>query len=218
MEHWQEINRKVTWGHYYHGEEAIEKAYVQTINETRELWENKIIQEGDTVLDVGSGNGRIAFGLQSYPIEKYYGLEAIKQSVKFCKRSFKRDRRFQFIWMDLKNEQYNPKGKLEPAQFRVSLQSGSVNAVICMSLFSHLETVSVARKYVDEIYRLLKPGGRFFSSWFRSPPNTVNEDPFRTVYPEATILEIMENFNIYKERGGKTDGFNDQWCLFALKE
>ncbi len=217
LESWQAVHRELDFGHHFKDDEAIRNAYEQTYNETHELLQKGVIQEGNFVLDIGSGNARMGLGLQAYPIGKYIGLDPIQASIQFSKAALGKDKRFSFKWVDWKNEQYNPKGKLDPAALRLPVKSQTVDAVLCMSLFSHLETLSVAQRYVDEIFRVLKPGGRFFSSWFRSPPNAVTASAFRTVYPEPEIRQIMAKFVLFDERGGLTDGFNDQWCLFAQR-
>jgi SAM-dependent methyltransferase len=214
---WYKIHEPMNWGHFYRGDEAIRNAWEQTRNETRELIETGVLREGGAVLDIGSGNARMALGIRPFPIGRYLGIEPNKRSVQFSQFHFREDPRFEFHWVDFQNDQYNPKGTVRPEAWTIPLPDASVESVLCLSLFSHLETEAVARNYVAEIFRVMKPGACCFSSWFRSPPNAVTEDPFRTVFSESFIREVMAPFILYRERGGTTEDFNDQWCLFARK-
>lgn len=217
LEAWRERMSPVTWGHRPRTPEQLDASYRQTLNETREFRERGVIRPGDFVVDIGSGNGRMAAMLEAIPIGRYLGIDPHRRSVEFCRELMAHNPRFAFEWTDLRNGQYNPKGKVKPHRFSIGLPDGSVDAVICCSLFTHIETEKAAKRYLREIARVLKPGGRCFSSWFRSPPNPPTSDPLRTVFREARIRRLFRPFDIVHERGGTTTEFNDQWCIFARK-
>ena len=217
LERWRSIMDPVNWGHYARTAEDIENNYKQTLGEISDFWEKEIIRERSKVLDIGSGNGRMGMVLKSYPISQYVGIDPHAKSIEFCSNTLCEDERFSFKWIDLRNAQYNPKGKMKPTKFTIPFEDGSFDSVICCSLFSHIETLKVATRYLQEIERVLKPGGRFFSSWFRSPPNKLTKSAFRTVLKEKDIQKLFKPFHIYNERGGTSEDFNDQWCIYAEK-
>ena len=123
---------------------------------------------------------------------------------------------FHFHRIDVYNGRYNKTGSIPPERAMMPLEDGSADLVLAVSLFSHLETVPVASRYVREATRILRPGGKFYSSWYRSPPNEPSTDPARTVYREADIINLLGGLCILETfRGTKLD---QQWAIVAQKE
>jgi hypothetical protein len=65
----------------------------------------------------------------------------------------------------VKNELYNPQGSLLMSDVRIPLEPGTVDLIIAQSVFTHLLRVDILH-YMKEFSRLLKPGGRAFTSFF----------------------------------------------------
>ena len=187
-------------------------------DEARGLHSRGVIAGRSKVLDVGCGHGRQAIGMMECGIGGYTGLDVVQDSIEFCKTAFAGLSGFEFHHLDVKNEFYNPKGRQLPEEVVFPVETGAYDAVVAGSLYTHLRTRRVCERYLDESIRALKPGGRIFCSFFRSPPNKVTNDPIRTVLAESDILDIVSRrFHIYFCRGGANDAFNDQWCLYGCK-
>jgi SAM-dependent methyltransferase len=118
-----------------------------------------------TVLDIGSGIGRITSGLSRYLNDegRYIGIEPVKAGVEWCRKAYADRPNFRFEWVDLYNELYNPEGKVLSTQYRFPVESGSVDLVILTSVFTHLYEGEIAA-YFTEIARVLKPGGRMVAT------------------------------------------------------
>ena len=213
-EEWLRLLATTTEGHL-HGERP-EVAY-DTASEIIEragaagLW-----REGDTILDIGCGNGRLAIPLTTRDV-CYIGVEPIAGCVEFCKRVFAPWPNFRFIHVDLKNECYNPRGTLDPFEFVFPVDDHSVDTILFGSVFTHLGTLEVCMHYLDETLRVLKRGGRVGCSWFRSPPHAVSGDTSRTVFRETDIINLLKRFRVLHTEGGLTDGYHDQWVMMLQK-
>ena len=187
--------------------------------EAKEFSKHGLISPGAKVLDLGCGHGRQAIGMMEFGIGGYTGLDVIPESIEFCKTVFAAVPDFEFLHLDVKNKFYNPEGRQPPEEVVFPVESGAYDAVIAGSLFTHLGIRKVCDHYLEESYRVLRPGGRIFCSWFRSPPNKVTYDPVRSVLTERAILDIVsKRFHIYFSRGGTSEDFNDQWCLYGRKK
>jgi len=197
---------------------ASDKAgmYQRSVESMDKLRALNLWQPGDVILDLGCANGRLAMGLLDDPVI-YIGLDIVLGCIEFCELAFAENDNYRFVHLDVHNGHYNPDGKTPPEQAVLPLDDDSVDMVIASSLFSHLGTLEAARNYVDEVYRVLKPGGQFLNSWFRSPPNEVTEEESRTVYRETDIREMLTHFNIHHSVRGETTGPNDQWLIVAIK-
>jgi SAM-dependent methyltransferase len=173
-------------------------------------------READTILDIGCGNGQLAIPLTTRDV-RYIGVEPIAACVEFCRRVFAPWPNFRFVHVDLKNECYNPDGTINPLEFAFPVEDRSVDTILFASVFTHLGTLEVCKRYLDEALRVLKPGGRIGCSWFRSPPNTVCSDTSRTVFLEGDIINLLKPFRVLHTEGGLTDGHHDQWVMMLQK-
>tara|TARA_B000000557_G_scaffold264162_1_gene268684 strand:- start:1348 stop:2082 length:735 start_codon:yes stop_codon:yes gene_type:complete len=208
---WEEILKRATHGHLPDVQAGIDAS----IDEGRELVEQGIATENADVLDLGCGNGRQLAGLVNTGIRSYTGVDPVIKSIQFCNRELASRIPFaRFVHLNVRNRMYNPKGKLSPEKVVLPFENDSFDSVITGSVFTHLGTQMVCKRYLEEIARILKPDGKLFSSWFRDPPFKVCSEEARTVFTENDILRMMaKHFEIYYSRGGSSGEWYDQWCL-----
>lgn len=169
------------------------------------------------ILDLGCGNGRFGIPFSEMDV-RYEGVDPVKPCIDFCRTTFRPFPHLQFHFADIYNEVFNKHGGVDPAHYRLPYDDRSFDDVICYSVFTHLQTLEVAKNYMAEVKRVLKPGGKLFCSWYRSPPNP-SPDPYvgRTVYAESDILTMLQGFSCEYSYGGHTDVFYDQWALFCTR-
>lgn len=60
---------------------------------------------------------------------------------------------------------YNPRGRIEPVTYRFPFPDSSFDVIALFSVFTHT-TPPTVHNYVQEIARMLKPGGRLLASMF----------------------------------------------------
>lgn len=126
------------------------------------------VRRSDRVLDIGCGLGRIAWPLARRLGRRgsYTGLDAAGVYIEWCKSNLALDpRRFTFHHADLRSSAYNVQGTIRPEEFSFPWEDGSFDLTVATSIFTHLMPRAVER-YLREIARTLKPGGRLFSSFF----------------------------------------------------
>ena len=210
---WEKIFAKAKYGHRPDIKSGIEAS----LQEGREFVEQGIASDNADVLDLGCGNGRQLIGLVQNGISSYTGLDPIKKCIKFCNRQFaSRIPNTRFVHLNVKNKMYNPKGKMLPEEVILPFDSDSFDSVITGSVFTHLGTRAVSERYLEEIARVLKSGGRLFSSWFRNPPYEISSEEYRTVFAECDIEKMLaKHFETYYSRGGSSGEWWDQWCLYS---
>ena len=100
--------------------------------------------------------------------------------VRWCRRHItRRFPNFQFIHCDVYNGVYNRFGKTAPEDYRFPLPDASFDVVFATSVFTHLQPPAAA-SYLAECARILKPGGKFFGTFFliesgiRSPDDALH--------------------------------------------
>ena len=175
-----------------------EEQRVQTLNWLQLVGDIVInsarIKEGDTVIDVGTGTGLLAFKA----LEKLNGTGLVIFSDKFqdCLDSCQ-----EFIHKT--NVSGNYKMLLSPAD-KINLADESVDKAVMRSVLVHIVD---KQSSISEIYRILKKGGRFsfFEPIIRS----------NTRYWELVRPENIKNFEAFKEAENTfmTD-FEDSLCNF----
>jgi SAM-dependent methyltransferase len=177
-----------------------------------------LVAEGDRVLDVGAGNGRQAIGLIEMGVAEYVGLDIIPGSVEWGNRAFSRFPGVRFTLLDVKNAMYNPHGTVAPENVVFPFPDASFDFSVAGSLYTHLERMEVAARYVAETARVLRPGGAAYMSFFASPPNPLDSGAVRSVFPREEILAaVRKHFTVEHEANGTTTGFHDQWRLYLRK-
>ena len=122
----------------------------------------------DRVLDVGCGVGRIAYGLAYYLNENggYDGFDVMPSLVAWANEHLaSRLPRFHFQHVNVHNRLYNPAGTLRADRFSFPYPNATFDFVTVTSVFTHIPQREV-RHYLNEIARVLAPGGRVAATAF----------------------------------------------------
>jgi SAM-dependent methyltransferase len=121
----------------------------------------------DRVLEVGCGIGRMAGPLTRYLTKgSYDGIDIVPRGIKWCQRNItSRYPRFRFHLADLRNLQYNPKGKLKATEYHFPFADQQFDFVFLTSVFTHMLRPDMEH-YFGEIARVTRPGGVCFVTLF----------------------------------------------------
>jgi SAM-dependent methyltransferase len=126
------------------------------------------ITRSSSVLEIGCGLGRIAFPLR-YILSRdgsYDGFDICENKIRFLERTFDDIYpNFRFIWANVCNTYYNPKGEVRATDYRFPYRRTSFDVVYAASVFTHMLPEGVAH-YFEESASVLKPGGRCVFSFF----------------------------------------------------
>jgi SAM-dependent methyltransferase len=156
------------------------------------------LQPDDRVLDVGCGIGRMARVLVPAlrPPGCYCGFDVNAAAIEWCSRRYRgTPATFSFRSVDVANGLYNPEGHIAPSEFAFPYPDGQFDLAIATSVFTHLLPDAAAR-YLSQTARVLRPGGRLFSTWFIAEPGDPATGPFapapdvddpRASPPEAAV-------------------------------
>ncbi|HEY7388609.1 MAG TPA: class I SAM-dependent methyltransferase [Bryobacteraceae bacterium] len=147
-----------------------------------------------SVLDVGSGCGRMAVPLLDYLTSGTYdGIEIMKKSVTWCRRAITpRHPNFRFHHADILNREYNPSGRLRAEDYRFPFPDPRFDFIFLTSVFTHMLPPSV-ENYLREIARVLKPGGRCLITWF-----LLDETSRKLSTTEKSQLNFKFDFGNYR--------------------
>jgi SAM-dependent methyltransferase len=162
-------------------------------------WLNLFIAEGGllpihSVLDIGSGIGRIALPMMDYLLGEYQGFDAVKTGVDWCQKHISsRKANFKFQYIDLHNDLYNSKG-IRASEFVFPYPNQSFDFVCAISVFTHLQ-LNETENYIHQIKRVLKPGGKAVITFFLLDKDTLGlmeTNPgglrFKHHYPNYSLL------------------------------
>ncbi|OIS94425.1 class I SAM-dependent methyltransferase [Brucella cytisi] len=121
------------------------------------------------VLDIGSGIGRMAVPLTQYldPAKaRYSGIDPVAGGVNWCRQYItSRYPNFEFRHIDIAHDLYNPKGAVSGLNLVLPFADKSFDFIIMTSVVTHLTSDEV-KTYLDQISRVLAPGGKLFMTAF----------------------------------------------------
>ena len=141
------------------------------------------LKSSDKILDVGCGVARKAVPLTRYLDEtgRYEGFDIIKAEIDWCKKSIStKYPNFHFQQVDVFNKCYNPKGTYRASEFRFPFEDECFDFVVLGSVFTHMLPEDV-EKYLSEISRVLKKGGRCLITFF-----LLNEESLELIRAQKT--------------------------------
>jgi SAM-dependent methyltransferase len=122
---------------------------------------------GERVLDVGCGTGRLAVPLVDRlgPEGSYEGFDANAQRIEWCNAEIAPlHPRFRFQAIDVFNVDTR-EGAVAAGELTFPYPDDDFDLVMLFSVFTHMLPDGVER-YLAEISRVLKPGGRAVITWF----------------------------------------------------
>jgi SAM-dependent methyltransferase len=131
------------------------------------LVETSGLQAGERVLDVGCGTGRLAAPLVTHlgPTGSYEGFDRDARRIAFCnERIAPLHPRFRFQAVDVFNSE-RQQGTRRASEFAFPYPDDEFDLVFLFSVFTHMLPDGVER-YMSEIARVVKPGGRTVITWF----------------------------------------------------
>lgn len=113
------------------------------------------INEGDTILDLGCGNGRLYQLFEENQVN-YIGIDQSEELIDIAQTRVSEGK---FFVSDMKD---------------VPLQDNFIDTIFCIATFHHLPDRDSRRKALSEMKRVLKPGGSIImtnwntkSNWFQ---------------------------------------------------
>lgn len=143
--------------------------YLKSAKQTADwLIQNFGLNRETSMLDVGSGPGRLAIGIlqQLGDVSRYRGADVSEQSIKWAQRYITPPHpNFRFVHLDARNTRYNPSGAEIDEGFRFPFQEGEFDLICLYSVFSHMLADDV-RAYLKDFYRILRPDGRILVTAF----------------------------------------------------
>jgi SAM-dependent methyltransferase len=157
------------------------------------------------VLDVGCGAGRLAWALGTYLDDRggYEGFDVDARSIAWARSHIStRFPRARFQLVNVGNRQYNPAGAVEASELRFPYDDGSFDVVHLHSVFTHLLPPAVER-YLEEIRRVLKPGGRTHISYY-----LLNADAERHIQEKEQKLRFTHDFGPFRSISRETPEYS----------
>lgn len=121
----------------------------------------------EAVLEPGCGTGRMAEPLSRYlTTGSYDGFDIVADAIKWCEKNVAPSHpRFSFKHVDVFNRYYNPDGGIRPEAFEFPYPPDSFGFALLVSVFTHMVPADV-RRYMGELERVLRPGGRCLMTFF----------------------------------------------------
>ncbi|MDO9107157.1 MAG: class I SAM-dependent methyltransferase [Methylovulum sp.] len=126
------------------------------------------IQDGN-ILDIGCGYGRIAYGLLERGYSgNYTGVDIINTRIDWLREHFTPDcGNYAFHHIDVVNEHYNPKGRLNSTdiEFTGFVGEQPLDSIILLSVFTHMYEPELTA-YLHQLFRVTGPETRVIITMF----------------------------------------------------
>ena len=119
------------------------------------------LKNDGTMLDVGCGEGRHIFGvMQDYPMMKCFGLDMDNKSLEIAEEGYEYFESISNVGAEF----------LKGSAYSLPFSDDTFDLIVCSEVLEHLHEYNDA---VMEIYRVLKPGGKFYASVPASWPEKI---------------------------------------------
>ena len=167
------------------------------IKHVRLFVESCAVQPGARVLDIGCGCGRMAVPLTQVlgRTGHYEGFDVRHDGIEWCRNNITPGYpNFRFRVVDVYNRHYRPDALQEAARFRFPFPDASFDAVLLISVFTHLVFDDVAG-YLREIDRVTCAGGAVFASFFLL--NDATENLIRAGR-NSSYLDFRHDFGTFR--------------------
>jgi len=173
----------------------------------------------DRVLDLGCGLGRVVQPLRRFLSRRasYLGFDVSPHYIAWNRAEIEaRDPRFRFAWLDVKSATYHREGGLEPANVRFPAAESSFDFAIATSIFTHLDGGATER-YLDELTRVLRPGGRLFATFF-----VLDDDIWRRIREGSTDFDFRHpvaggGWTAFPQSPDQGIAYERRWLLAAIE-
>lgn len=122
----------------------------------------------DSILDIGSGIGRMAIPFTGFLSKKgrYEGFDIVKKGVDWCNENIKKKHpNFNFKLIPLKNDLYNLSTQEAASDLKFPYENETFDFVFLTSVFTHMMPDDL-ENYVKEIHRVLKKDKKCLATFF----------------------------------------------------
>jgi len=151
------------------------------------------------VLDVGCGTGRLAKQFHKFLEHgSYEGFDVNNHFIDYCKDTYK-GKRFNFQKCDVRHDEYNPTGIIDPSDFTFPYEDRSFDLAYSVAVFNHFETKWVFR-YMAEMTRVLKPNGILFCTFLILNPMSMVAIENKEKHPFKFDHKTPDSWHEYTNR------------------
>jgi len=124
------------------------------------------LSKEDIILMLGCGNSKLSEDMYDEGYKKIFNIDFSENCIQTMK--FRNKDRDYMIWetMDIKDMSFGD------SMFNVAIDKGTMDALLCEKgdvWDPEPELMAEIKKYVDEVYRVLKPNGKFIYITFGQP-------------------------------------------------
>jgi len=125
------------------------------------------LQASQSVLDIGSGIGRVARALTTRlsPAGRYQGFDVDPAAVEWCQAAYKPFANFTFVHAPIGYVNVRGAAPIEGEDYVFPYADGSVDVAFSVSVYTHLSQ-PVVDHYLAETSRVLRPGGVCVNTFF----------------------------------------------------
>ena len=155
-------------------------------------------QHPGSILDIGCGYSRLAYGLRRANFEgEYRGFDILGRHINWLNENFhtgQKDKSYQFLHANIYNQRYNPEGK-PLDELNLPYPIASFDCLVSLSVFTHLYEEEVV-KYIRYLKQFMKDGGLWVATFFVLPPDfSLENQPTDATYP--LVKQVSENAFIH---------------------
>lgn len=119
---------------------------------------------GNRIMDIGCGTGLLGIASEPFLAEggRYTGIDVMPEDVAFCRRHYP-EITHEFVHLDVANAMYAP--TQERASVPWPVADGQFDMLTALSVWTHFNETD-ATFYLEEVQRVLKPGGKAIITFF----------------------------------------------------